>query len=219
MTTKTKNGGVVALRAPRTLLSLLLLPGLLAGAAQARSAEDAYTSIKPVQPTQSPDKIEMVEVFWYGCSHCYRFEPHLEKWRKNLPEDVVFRRVPGVLNKDWIPHARAYFAAEKMGVVDKMHTPLFKALHVSKRRLYTRKSLIGFVNKLGLDGDEFAKHYDSNETDVKMKQAFLLARNAKITGVPSMIVNGKYLVSASSAGSFKRMIETMDYLADLERRR
>lgn len=218
MTTKTKNGGV-ALRAPRTLLSLLLLPGLLAGAAQARSPEDAYALIKPVQPTQSPDKIEMVEVFWYGCSHCYRFEPHLEKWRKDLPEDVVFRRVPGVLNKDWIPHARAYFAAEKMGVVDQMHTPLFKALHLSQRRLHTRKSLINFANKLGIDGDEFAKHYDSNETDVKMKQAFLLARNAKITGVPSMIVNGRYLVSASSAGSFKRMIETMDYLADRERRR
>lgn len=218
MTTKTKNGGV-ALRAPRTLLSLLLLPGLLAGAAQARSPEDAYALIKPVQPTQSPDKIEMVEVFWYGCSHCYRFEPHLEKWRKSLPEDVVFRRVPGVLNKDWIPHARAYFAAEKMGVVDQMHTPLFKALHLSQRRLHTRKSLINFANKLGIDGDEFAKHYDSNETDVKMKQAFLLARNAKITGVPSMIVNGRYLVSASSAGSFKRMIETMDYLADRERRR
>lgn len=218
MTTKTKNDGV-ALRAPRTLLSLLLLPGLLAGAAQARSPEDAYALIKPVQPTQSPDKIEMVEVFWYGCSHCYRFEPHLEKWRKSLPEDVVFRRVPGVLNKDWIPHARAYFAAEKMGVVDQMHTPLFKALHLSQRRLHTRKSLINFANKLGIDGDEFAKHYDSNETDVKMKQAFLLARNAKITGVPSMIVNGRYLVSASSAGSFKRMIETMDYLADRERRR
>lgn len=218
MTTKTNNGGV-ALRAPRTLLSLLLLPGLLAGAAQAQSPDEAYTSIKPVQPTQSPDKIEMVEVFWYGCSHCYRFEPHLEAWRKNLPEDVVFRRVPGVLNKDWIPHARAYFAAEKMGVVDKMHTPLFKALHLSQRRIYTRKSLINFVNKLGLDGGEFAKHYDSNETDVKMKQAFLLARNAKITGVPSVIVNGRYLVSASSAGSFKRMLETMDYLADRERRR
>lgn len=215
---KTKHGGV-APRAPQILLSLLLLPGLLAGAAQAQSPDDAYALIKPAQPTQSPDKIEMVEVFWYGCSHCYRFEPHLAAWRKNLPEDVVFRRVPGVLNKDWIPHARAYFAAEKMGVVEKIHTPLFKALHLNQRRLYTRKSLISFVNKLGVDGDEFAKHYDSNETDVKMKQAFLLARNAKITGVPSMIVNGRYLVSASSAGSFKRMLETMDYLADRERRR
>ena len=146
-------------------------------------------------------------------------EPHIKDWLETKPEDVVFRLVPGVLNSRWAVHARGYFAAKKMGALEQFHTPLFNALHVKRRNIFTRDSLIDFAADLGLDKKEFARNYDSNETEVKMKQAFLMARDAKITGVPSLIVNGRYLVSASLAGSFEKMLETMDQLILEERRR
>ena len=106
-----------------------------------------------------------------------------------------------------------------MGALEQLHTPLFNALHVKRRNIATRDSLIDFAADLGLDKKEFARHYNSNETEVKMKQAFLMARDARITGVPSLIVNGRYLISASSAGSFEAMLETLDELIREERRR
>ena len=178
----------------------------------------AYSQIKPALPTQSGDSIEVVEIFWYGCSHCFSFEPHVKSWLKTKPDDVEFRQVPGVLNSRWAVHARGFFAAEKMGALEQFHAPLFNALHVKRRNIFTRDSLIDFAAEVGLDKKEFARHYDSNETEVKMKQAFLMARDARITGVPALIVNGRYLVSAS-VGSFEHMLETMDQLIREERRR
>ena len=208
------------MRAIRLLLSFLLLLVVFPVSAQEHShSGPAYSQIKPALPTQSGDKIEVVEIFWYGCSHCFSFEPHIKAWLKSRPEDVVFRQVPGVLNSRWAVHARGFFAAEKMGALDKFHSPLFNALHVKRRNIFTRDSLIDFAAEAGLDKDEFARYYDSNETEVKMKQAFLMARDAKITGVPSLIVNGRNLISASSAGSFEGMLEAMNYLIQEERRR
>ena len=207
------------MRVIKLLLVSLLLTGLSPVSAQEHShGGPAWTQIKPALPTQSGDKIEVVEIFWYGCSHCYSFEPYVKSWLKTMPEDVAFRPVPGVLNSRWAVHARGYFAAEKMGALEQFHTPLFRALHAQRRNIFTRDTLIDFAAEVGLDKKEFARHYDSNETEVKMKQAFLMARDARITGVPAVIVNGKYLVSAS-AGSFERMIETIDELIREERRR
>ena len=205
----------------RILISCVFLSGLLAfpAKAQHQHADAAYTQIKPALPTQSGENIEVVEIFWYGCSHCFSFEPHLEAWLESKPEDVVFRQLPGVLNSRWAVHARGFFAAEKMDALAQFHTPLFNALHVKRRNIFTRDSLIDFAAGAGLDKKAFARHYDSNETEVKMKQAFLMARDAKITGVPALIVNGRYLVSASSAGSFEVMLETLDELIQEERRR
>ena len=209
------------MRLIRLLISCVFLAGLMASPAQAQHqhSDSAYTQIKPALPTQSGDRIEVVEIFWYGCSHCFSFEPHIKAWLETRPEDVVFRQVPGVLNSRWAVHARGFFAAEKMNALEQFHTPLFNALHVKRRNIFTRDSLVDFAADLGLDKKEFARHYDSNETEVKMKQAFLMARDSKITGVPSLIVNGRYLISASSAGSFEVMLETLDELILEERRR
>lgn len=208
------------MRISRLLLSFLLLVVVFPVSGQEHShGGPAFSQIKPALPTQTGDGIEVVEIFWYGCSHCFSFEPHIKAWLETKPEDVEFRQVPGVLNSRWAVHARGFFAAEKMDALEQFHTPLFNALHVKRRNIFTRDSLIDFAADLGLDKKEFARFYDSNETEVKMKQAFLMARDAKITGVPSLIINGRYLVSASSAGSFEKMLETMDQLILEERRR
>ncbi len=180
-------------------------------------AKDGYVSISPAQPTQTGNKIEVVEVFWYGCPHCYDFEPYIDKWLETKPDDVEFRRMPGIFRKSWIPHAKAYYTAEKLGVLDKIHAPLFTALHKQRKRIYDDESLEEFFEDQGIDDDEFRKIYDSEEVDTKVKQAFVMGQRYKVTGTPAIVVNGKYLVSGSSAGSFENALKVIDDLVAKER--
>lgn len=179
--------------------------------------EGKYVPIKPAQPTQTGDKIEVVEVFWYGCPHCYSFEPYLEEWLKDKPEDVAFIRIPGVLNQGWIPHAKAYYAAEKLGIVDKIHRPLFDAIHREKRQLHTEEQLAEFFAEHGVPADQFKNVFNSKEVDTKIRQAYFLARDYKLTGVPSLVINGKYLTSGTHAGNFEGMLDVTDKLIEQER--
>ncbi len=180
-------------------------------------AEDGYTTITPAQPTQTGDKIEVLEIFWYACPHCYDFEPHVKEWIQNKPDDVEFRRMPGIFRKSWIPHAKAFFTAEKLGVLDKIHAPLFDAIHRDKKKIHDDSAIEKFFAKQGVDKDEFRKIYESDEVDTKTKQAFVMGQRYKVTGVPAIVVNGKYLISASSAGSFENMLKITDSLVDKER--
>ena len=180
-------------------------------------AEDPYKLIIPVQPTQTDGKIEVLEVFWYGCPHCYSFEPHIESWLKTIAEDVEFRRMPGIFNKNWIPHAKAYFTAEKLGVLDKIHSPLFEALHKERKRIFSEDELRDFFVSKGIDGDEFTRVFNSREIETRFKQAFVMGQRYKITGVPAVIINGKYMTSGSMAGSYENLLKTIDLLVDKER--
>jgi len=180
-------------------------------------AEEGYTLISPAIPTQTGDKIEVLEIFWYACPHCYDFEPHLNEWLANKPEDVTFRRMPGIFRSSWIPHAKAFFTAEKMGILDKIHTPLFQAIHRDKKKINDDKSIKKFFLKHGADKSEFTKIYESDEIDTKAKQAYVMGARYKVTGVPAVIVNGKYMVSGSTAGSFENVLKVIDSLVDKER--
>ena len=198
------------------LFALALLVPLAAPAA-ARTLEESYEEVRPAQPTQTVGKIEVLEFFWYGCPHCYAFEPLLEKWLASKPADVEFVRVPGVLNENWLAHARAFYVEQKLDVLHKIHQPLFEALHKEKKLIYTEEALREFFESLGVDGEQFTKAYDSAETTTRIKQALLLARNYQIDGVPTVIVNGKYRTSAAMAGSYEGLIQVIDALVARER--
>lgn len=195
------------------LLAILIFATAWAGG----GANQPFALLEPAQPTQSGDRIEVVEVFWYGCPHCYALEPYLEQWLQNKPEDIEFRRVPGVLGKDWMAHARAYYTAEKLGIVDQIHQPLFDAIHRDKKRILNGNQLRDFFARHGVDKVEFTRIFDSEEITDKLKEAFVAAQGYKVTGVPAIIVNGKYRTSASMAGSYQKMIEIMDQLIASER--
>lgn len=195
----------------------LMLGLLLFGAtAAAEDFSGSYEVVTPPQPTLTQSKIEVMEVFWYGCPHCHSLEPYLEKWLATKPDNVEFVRLPGVLNQSWVPHARAFYTAQKLGVMDKIHKPLFDALHKDKKPIYTEDALREFFIEQGVDGDAFDKVYRSNEIDTRVKQALVMARNYKLTGVPALIVNGKYMTSGSLAHSFDNLLKTVDYLVGLE---
>ena len=201
----------------RSLLSALFL-FLIAASLPAQAQEQSYASVQPQQPTQvQPGKIEVLEFFWYGCPHCYSMEPHLEKWLQSKPADVEFIRVPGVLNKLWMAHARAYYTAQKLGVLEQIHRPLFDAMHKENRKVYTEDDLRDFFAEKGVKGEDFTRIFNSHDVEIRVKQAYVLAQNYRLTGVPAFIVNGKYSTSGQLAGTYENIITTVNSLIEMER--
>ena len=201
-----------------------LVIGLLCLFAFSMQAQAAYTEgveysrISPPVPTNvSPGKVQVVEVFWYGCPHCYAFEPMLEKWvHSEKPKVAVFMRVPAALNPSWLVHAQTYCALQVLGKVNQVHEAIFQAIHEQGRLLNDVDSMARFLAQQGIDPKAFKKAYNSLEAQTCLKRDAELNRRYGVTGVPSMVVAGKYLTSASQAGSYKNMLKVVDYLVTKE---
>ncbi|MFZ9610519.1 MAG: thiol:disulfide interchange protein DsbA/DsbL [Methylococcales bacterium] len=191
-------------------ITLLLFSSFL------RADPKGYEIISPAQPTQHPDKIEVIEFFWYGCPHCYSFEPLLDNWSKNLPKNVEFIRQPAAFNELWSKHAKAYYTAEALGIDDKVHADLFDAIQNKKESLDTEEALSKFFIAHGANETRFKEAYNSFVVDSKMRQAPLMAARYGITGVPAIIINGKYKTNGTLAGSHEKMIEVMNQLIKQE---
>jgi thiol:disulfide interchange protein DsbA len=189
---------------------------LLSCSALLKAETLGYETLKSVQPTQHTDKVEVIEFFWYGCPHCYSFEPELAKWLKTLPKNVEFIRQPAVFNETWGKHAKAYFVAEALGVVDKVHADLFDAIQNKKEKLETEEQLADFFVAHGVDAAKFHETFNSFAIDSKMRQAPAIAGRYGITGVPTVIINGKYVTSGPLAGSHEKMIDVMNSLIKQE---
>lgn len=175
-----------------------------------------YQVISPAVTTSQPDKIVVTEVFWYNCPHCFRFEPYVEQWSATLPDGVVFEQVPSILNPRWSEHARAYYAFKFMGVLEEAHKALFEAIHVKRQRLVDLETIAKFVAEQGLDEKLFRDKYYSFEVETQIRKNTKKEQRYGHRGVPAVVVNGKYLVSASLAGSNERMIEIMTFLVARE---
>lgn len=200
----------------RVFLPSLILLVFTGTVSAADPYAENYRTLSPAQPTQYDNKVEVVEAFWYGCPHCYDFEPRIHRWVENAPDYVAFRRMPAVLNQSWIPHAKAYYTAVKLGVLDRIHKPLFDAIHKDRKPIFSEDALRDFFVSQGVDGDDFTRVYNSEEVQTKIKQAYFMARNYKLTGVPSVIINGKYVTSASMTGSYEKLLKVIDYLVEKE---
>lgn len=168
------------------------------------------------QPTSSGDKIEVLEFFWFGCPHCYAFEPHLQAWLKNKPANVEFVRVPASFRPSWTLHARLYYALEILGQEKKLSPEVFDYLHKKRKKLDSIDAILDFVSKHGVDRSEFLDTMNSFAVESRIRKAQQLQKNYAIDGVPAIVINGKYLVSASMAGNFDKMVKIMDYLIQKE---
>jgi thiol:disulfide interchange protein DsbA len=176
--------------------------------------------IRIAQPvrTANPNKIEVTEVFWYGCSHCYDFDPMLEAWVKQLPADVEFKRSPAMWNELMVVHAKAFYAAEALGVLEQVHGPLFTAINVDRNPLRDSAAIEKlFVAHSEVDAEKFRKTFDSFGVNSQVKQADARARAYGIAGTPEIIVNGKYRVTGRSAGGKAEMLKVAEELIAKER--
>lgn len=167
--------------------------------------------------TRNSDKIEVVEVFWYGCPHCYHFEPLVNNWKKKQADDIDFWRSPAMWNSLMKVHAQAFYAAKALGVLDKVHEPLFTSLVVERKRLGSAEELADLFAGYGVDKDKFISTFNSFGVVSQVKQADARARSYGITGTPELVVNGKYRVSSGKAGGQAEMLDVVDFLVNKER--
>ena len=202
----------------RVLLGLAILFAAASVQGQPAPGTD-YQELSPAQPTDVPGKIEVIEFFWYGCPHCYAFEPLLNPWAKKLPKDTQFRRVPAIFNDEWGKGARAFYALEAIGEEQRVHAALFDAVHQSQHlNVANEAALTEWLGKHGVDTKKFTAAYSSFSVESKVKRAAQITQAYKIDGVPSMAVNGRYVISASAANSRERLLAVADYLIDRVRK-
>jgi len=187
-----------------TTMALLGLFALLGGLAPAAAEDDAGEA----------DRVEVVEFFWYGCPHCYRFQPHLGEWLdEGPPEHVEFKQVPALLSPGWEVHARAFYAAQLMGELDRFHDAFYDAIHADNQRLDSRAAIADFAASLGIDGERFASTMDSFAVENRLREARQLNRDYRVSGTPSVGVGGEYTISPSDAGSYAEMISLVEQRA------
>ena len=198
------------------MVSALLLPPA-PGHAAGIDPTGKYELVQPPQPTDTPDKVEVVEVFWYGCPHCYSFLPTMEQYSKGKPDYVAVRHMPAIFRDSWVAHARAFYTADVLGVQEKIHRPLFEAIHVRRQSLDTRESLAAFFEQHGVSKDDFEKAWDSFAVQTLMRKSQVMQQRYGVRGTPTVIVNGKYRVSGSLAGPPQEMIKVIEALVERER--
>ena len=165
-------------------------------------------------PTENAAKIEVMEIFWYGCPHCYHMEEPLNAWVKKLPKDVYFKRVPGLPNASWAPMAKAYYAMDALGVGEKLHTPLFEAIHKSKTLNPTDETaaIAWVTQQSGLDKLKVEQAFKSFSTNTNLNRAAQIFRASGATGVPTLVIDGKYITSATQAGGNEQALKVADYI-------
>jgi thiol:disulfide interchange protein DsbA len=155
-----------------------------------------YKLIEPAQPTSSGNKVEVLEFFFYGCSHCYHLHPHLSAWGKRKPKDVELVLVPTMLNPQWEPMAYTYYALEALGQQHNLHDTLYEAWNIKNTVLVNETDITDFVSRQGVDGKKFGEAYHSFGVQSKVTRSKQLSQTYRIRGTPTVIVDGKYLISS-----------------------
>ena len=174
-----------------------------------------YTVVANPGKTAAPaGKIEVREFFWYGCPHCFKLEPHMQTWLKKIPSDVYFLRTPAAMNKVWEQGARGYYVSEALGVRKKTHIPLFHAIHDGGQQIFDQASQAKFFARYGVPEQKFNSMFNSFPITAKVAESNKLAQQYQLTGVPAVVVNGKYVVQ----GEDGKVTQVIDYLLEKERK-
>lgn len=189
--------------------------GVTAQAAEKPAAP--YVELTNPVPVAEPGKIEVVELFWYGCPHCYAFEPVINPWVEKLPSDVNFIRIPAMFGGPWDAHGQMFLTLEAMDVEHKVHAAVFNAIQKEGKKLVKKEEMADFLATQGVDKDKFLATFDSFAIQGQIKKAKELATKYEITGVPTMIVNGKYRFDIGSAGGANEALQLADQLIAKER--
>lgn len=209
----------------RQLLAVAAAAGLATGPLAALAQQRGFTptegkefkAVRPPQPV-SGNAVEVLEFFWYGCPACNAVEPYLERWRKTLPSDVVYRRIPVAFDAPRMPHSRLYYTLEAIKRVDDLHPRVFTAYHKDKRRLLDPNEIADFMAAQGVDRKTWLDNYNSFTVSTRTNQADQIWKAYRIDGTPSVAVDGKWLTSPADAGGLEQFMATLNFLVERARR-
>ncbi|MEQ1579372.1 MAG: thiol:disulfide interchange protein DsbA/DsbL [Steroidobacteraceae bacterium] len=207
--------------APSGSLRLRDLSPVASAQAQASRFQQGvnYKPLVPAQPTSvSPGQVEAVEIFWYGCPHCFALDPSVESWRKSGKAPYVqFVRVPAMWNDMLKTHARLFYTVEALGKLEELHPIIFREINVSRNLLDSTDKIVAFLGQHGVTADEYKKAANSFAVEAKLRRAEELNRRYRVQGVPMVVVNGKYTADVGSAGGNQQLLQLIDELAARER--
>ncbi|MDH6421434.1 thiol:disulfide interchange protein DsbA [Polynucleobacter sphagniphilus] len=200
-----------------TFLALISLSGIAVAQAQKYEEGLDYRVLPVAQPVETKGKVEVIEFFWYGCPHCYDFDPDLMAWVKRQPKDVVFRRVPVAFRDDFLPHSQLFYTLQVMGKSN-LDIKVMDTIHHSNNHLLTESEIADWAVAQGLDRNTFLTTYHSFAVVSKVRAAKQLAEAYRIDGVPTVVIQGKYVTSPSIAGTKAKALMVMDYLVEKVRK-
>ncbi|WP_394261785.1 thiol:disulfide interchange protein DsbA/DsbL [Moraxella boevrei] len=195
----------------KKLAMTALVVGIAFSGLSAQAAD--FVSGKDYQVLANPEKIEgnkiiVREFFWYGCPHCYNLEPHMQKWAKTKPADVAFMQTPAAMNPVWEQNARGFYTAQLMGIQHKTHQAMFDALQKDRQKLYDQASIGKWYASQGADLNKFNSLYNSFAVNTKIARSQEAAKRYQLSGVPAVVVDGKYVVS----GEDDKVTQVVDFL-------
>lgn len=209
------------IRRTLTILSLvLLMPVANIAYAQVERFVDGthYVTLEVPVNTRDSSKIEVIEAFWYGCTHCFRFEPLIEDWKANAPADIDFTRFPAMWNGLMKIHAQIYYTAEALDAIDVVHEPVFNAINLEGNRLQNERQIGDLFARHGIDQEEFSRAFNSFGVRTRVNQAESRMQDYRIQSTPNMIVNGKYLIATGpDVPTQQMMLDIVDFLIARER--
>ncbi|MEE8150609.1 MAG: thiol:disulfide interchange protein DsbA/DsbL [Nitrosomonadaceae bacterium] len=187
------------------------LTGISGVRAELTEGRDYAVLLRP-QPTESGKNIEVLEFFWYGCPHCYKLHPYIKVWLKRMPKDISFRYVPTIFRSSWVLGAKTFYALEVLGARGKLHEKIYDAIHIKKIDLTKEELLFNWIAKQGIDRKKFVDIYNSFSVGNRTSQSSQMSKKYGLKGVPSLVVDGKYLVSGRMGGTPQDTIRTLDEL-------
>ena len=196
-----------------TRLAVAFALALFATLASAQNAlTDKVVRLDPPLQVATGSRIEVIEFFYYGCPICYELEPHMSRWLVRAPEYVALIRVPAPTSENWEPFAKLYYTLEALGQINRLHWPVFDNYHFDDVRLNEENVMLDWVGHNGIDRKKFAEIYASAEVRAKVAHARDMVKTYGVHGVPSIVVDGKYLSSAQLAGGTKELVQVVDEL-------
>jgi len=198
--------------------SLIVAAALLISGAAVAAAEQGkdYNLLNPAQPASSK-KIEVLEFFFYECGHCFHLHPLLAAWEKKMPKDVELVYVPTMFRDSTEPLARTYYALEGMGQIKQMDDAIYQAIHVNNVSLFDLESIGSFVGSRGVDRAKFASAYNSFSVQSKVTRAKQMIRSYGISGTPTLVVDGKYMITGLQPADMIRVLNDVIAKARKER--
>jgi thiol:disulfide interchange protein DsbA len=196
----------------------------VAGVANAQSAPAAVSlaqgknyRVIPQQPVSDPERIEVIDFFFYGCPYCNQLRPMLERWRKALPADIVFRRTPTVRHDSWAPLARTYYTLEILGETERLHEEVYKSYHDDALAMSQAEVMANWAERHGIDRSHWLSVYGSDEVSRKVEQARQMTKDYDIQGTPSLVIDGRYLTSSGMTDDVKLVVPVAELLVQMVR--
>jgi len=204
---------------------LIAALAILAGTGTAFAGSTSYTAGKQYrklsqpQPTNLPDgKIQVTEIFWYHCPHCFHFDPTLRKWVAHQPKDVVFRRVPATFGHLWALDGKVFYTEKALGVMNKMHTVIFNAIHKQNLPMRTEDAYAKLFARHGIPAQKFRSAFSSFGVKSRVERAGQYVRALGVTSVPTLVIDGRYITNAEMAGSYSNVLDVAEFLINKQRK-